>query len=191
MSRGGVTRPNRAGVLWPGTIGVALTLTLACSTGSTRLHPYHIQAGALRMAEVVGVAAKAQIRGGWTYEVLVRSGVNPSQIQDGSLAGARVYCCGGPNEEETAILFYVPNGMSVEAGDIVEVRMGRQPDNGDPGAVNTLAQIRQKRDAKERPCRWVPPNPRLWVRMLYCDWMPQEGWVERTGMWKAWYKPVP
>src|SRR5215468_3451609 len=191
MPRGGETGPSRRWGLWLGTVGVALTLTLACSTGNTRLHPYHVPAGSLRMAEVVGVADQALIRSGWTYEVLVKSGVNPSQIQDGSVAGARVYCCGGPNEEGTAILFYVPSGMNVEVGDIVEVRMGRQPDNGDPGVVNTLAQIRQKHDAKDGPCRWVPPNPRLWVRELYCDWMPQEGWVEKTGMWKAWYKPAP
>jgi len=28
------------------------------------------------------------------------------------------------------------------------------------------------------------------ARVLYCDWMPGEGWIEQGGIYKAWFKPA-
>jgi hypothetical protein len=41
-----------------------------------------------------------------------------------------------------------------------------------------------------RSCRWVPENDALWAGLLYCDWMPDAGWIEYDGFWGAWIKPA-
>jgi hypothetical protein len=57
--------------------------------------------------------------------------------------------------------------------------------NGDLGRANVVTRVVQRRDVQDGECRWIPPDPRLWGRVLYCDWMPQEGWVEQTGLAKS------
>jgi len=186
----------KASTVWkvqPSIIAIAIMLT-SCATSVSRLYPYHVPADSLRLAEVMAVATRDQIAGmGSNYDLLLASGIKPSELTDGSVAVARTYCCGGPSwagEQGQAMLFYVPSGMKVDVGDIVEIRMGRLP-NGDRGRVNTLTRIRQKPGDGDQSCRWDPPNPALWERILYCDWMQQEGWVKQTGVFSTWYKPPP
>src|SRR5262249_61205544 len=128
------------------TIGIALVLT-SCATSVSRFYPYHVPADSLRMAEVMGVATRDQITGmGSNYELLLASGIEPSELTDGSVAVARTYCCGGPSwagGQGQAMLFFVPSGMKIDVGDIVEMRMGRLA-NGERGRVDDFTKIRQK-----------------------------------------------
>ncbi len=125
------------------------------------------------------------------YQFLLSAGIPDVQLGDGRLIVMRIYCCGGSIEEDQAIWVYVPPELTVGAGDIVEVRMGRVPAKTDPGVVNTVVMVRQKADqAPNGPCFWQPDNPSLWMRIVYCDGIEKDGWVERKGLRKMWYKPA-
>jgi hypothetical protein len=80
--------------------------------------------------------------------------------------------------------------VNVGKGDFVEVRAGRPSANGDLGWLNTVTRVRQKGGDPSAVCRWIPPDTRFWSRVLYCEWMPAEGWVEQQGLFKAWFKPI-
>ena len=125
-----------------------------------------------------------------TYDALLASGIKDSDIKDGSLVLVRIYCCGGPNETGSAPLLYVPNGLEVKRGDIVEFVVGGPPTKGDAGLVNIATRIVQRYDERSPICRWDPPDPRLWQRVLYCDWMQDSGWVKKGGITPAWFKPA-
>ena len=58
------------------------------------------------------------------------------------------------------------------------------------GTINTATRVRQRKDASNPQCRWVPDNEKLWMRVLYCDWMEAEGWVEKKGFESTWLKPA-
>jgi hypothetical protein len=168
---------------------------LACAVsnaGTSKLYPpSKDQAGALRLAQVMSTATREEIlKLTVQREHLLASGLQDSDFQDGSLAMGRVYCCHPSTEEGTAIWFYVPPNIPVNPGDIVVVRMGREATKKDPGKVNTVVEIRQKKDAPNSRCSWDPPDDKLWRRVLYCDWMPAEGWTLKKGAWKTWLKPA-
>jgi hypothetical protein len=136
-------------------------------------------------------------------QACMESGITPAEFRAGSLARGRNYCCGGSTEVENTLLFFMPATVDARVGDVVEVRMGRAPskDNA-PGIVNTATRVRDRApdgrtpawgidgDWTGRSCRWVPENDALWGRLLYCDWMPDEGWIEYDGFWGAWIQPV-
>src|SRR5262249_16856052 len=116
----------KASTLWsmrPSTIAIALLLTSG-ATPMCRFHPYHLPADSLRMVRAMEGATRAEIAAmGSNYELLLASGIRPSELTDGSVAAARTYCCGGPSwapENPQAVWFYVPSGMKVGVGDIVE-----------------------------------------------------------------------
>lgn len=90
-----------------------------------------------------------------------------------------------------AMWFLVPAGMVIAVGDITEVRMGRQPSGDYPGTVNVATRVREKANDVGKSCKWMPDSPGLWGRILYCDWMKQEGWIEREGgLYWTWFKPA-
>src|SRR5262250_1369739 len=122
-----------------------------CNAGTSKLYPpSKDQAGALRLAQVMQTATREEILKNTTLrEHLLASGLQDSDFKDGSLASGRVYCCHPSTDEGTAIWFYVPPDKPVNLGDIVEVRMGREASKKDPGKVNALVEIRQKKDAAE------------------------------------------
>ena len=134
-------------------------------------------------------------------QALRDSGISDDDILLGYIGVGRVYCCGGDNETDNIIMVFVPHDMGVEVGDIVEVKMGKASENNFPGMVNMATKIREKiagnepprigyaGDRSNRPCRWVPEKPHLWMRILYCDWMEEEGWIEYKWLWKTWMKP--
>jgi hypothetical protein len=171
---------------------LALTLTSAAA-GTSRLHPpSEKQAGSFRLAQVMAFATRQEIvELGQHYQHLLTSGIPDSLIRDSSLAVGRVYCCGGPNEIDTAMWFYVPAGMSVGVGDLVEVEMGRKPRKSDHGAVNVARRVRETSNAPDSRCQWMPPNDRLWTRILYCDWMEAEGWRKVGLINDTWLKEPP
>ena len=84
--------------------------------------------------------------------------------------------------------FYVPPDKPVKLGDIVVIRMGHESTKKDPGKVYVLIEVREKNDAPDSRCSWDPPDDKLWRRVLYCDWMPSEGWTLKTGAYKTWLK---
>jgi hypothetical protein len=139
------------------------------------------------------------------YQALRDSGISDSRIRSGSVAAGRVYCCGSATETENSLAIFVPPEVSVQPGDIVELEMGQAPTRSAPGAINTAIRVREKRVGEGSPswgrpsregaghaCKWVPDNPMLWNRVLYCDWMKAEGWIEyRATTWKTWLKFLP
>jgi hypothetical protein len=128
------------------------------------------------------------------YDAIIASGIKDSEIVDGSVIVARIYCCGGmtenlSSEKANARVLYVPKGLNVALGDIVEVRAGRPPENKDAGLLNIVTRVVQRYGVENGNCWWDPKDDRLWLRVLYCDWMPREGWVKQEGLHPAWYKP--
>lgn len=174
--------------LWWIVISFALT---SCTSTILKIYPpTSDDSGFLRLAEVMHLATRQEIVSvGILYDQLLASGISDADLRDGSLAVGRVYCCEGPLEKGGALWIYVPNPEIIEVGNIVEVRMGRQPATNDTGVINTLERFRHKR-ISEAPCRWVPERQGLWMRILYCNWMENEGWTERGGLYKTWVKPV-
>jgi hypothetical protein len=165
-----------------------MMICLACavsSAGTSKLYPQKKdETGALRLAQVMQIATREEIlKLTVQRQNLLASGLQDSDFKDGSLASGRVYCCHPSTDEGTAMWFYVPPDMPVNLGDIVVIRMGRVSTKKDPGKVNVLIEVRQKKDAPDSRCSWVPPKDFLWRRVLYCDWMPAEGWTLKTGLY--------
>jgi hypothetical protein len=170
-----------------------MMICLGCAVsnaGTSRLYPpTKDETGVLRVAQVVQTATREEIlRLGVHLQHLLASGLKDSDFKDGSLAIGRIYCCHESTEEGTAMWFYVPPDMPVNSGDIVVIRMGRESTKSDPGAVNTVIEVREKKDAPDSKCSWDPPNDTLWTRVLYCTWMPAEGWTLKNGLHKTWLK---
>jgi hypothetical protein len=158
---------------------------------TSRLFPYYKdETEILRLAQVMGTGSRHEIlEAGMHYRLMLAAGIPDEQLVDGSLAIARVYCCGGATEVAQAIWLFVPPGTTVKPGDVVEVRMGRQPEGDDAGLVNQAVAIRQRPDASGTgTCSWQPDDPKLPTRTLYCDGIEQEGWVKREGLREMWVK---
>lgn len=179
-------------MLWTLIITVSLTSCAGVAGGVSKVHPpTRDHTGAVRLAEVMQLKTRQEIVSlGPHYQHILASGIRDANLHDGSLAAGRVYCCGGPPETRNSIWFYVPNEVNVEVGNLVLVRMGRQPSKSDPGLVNTAVQVRHN-EISQGPCRWVPEKEGLWMRILYCDWMEEEGWIKTEGIWETWLKPAP
>jgi hypothetical protein len=166
----------------------SLLMLCSCATPSKLYPPIADDHGVSRLGEVMVVATKQEILSlGVHYQNLLASGISEADLRDGSMVEARVYCCGGNIEQSSAPWVYVPPGVEVAVGDIIEIKMGQSPGNQSTGRVNTVIRVRQ-RGMSSGQCRWVPDNPALWMRVLYCDWMKEEGWVEREGLYNAWLK---
>ncbi len=172
--------------------GVIIVGALLQSCASVpRIQSDDVPEGSLRLAQAVYLASKSEVLESKELQgILVSSGINKTEVKDGSVILARTYCCGGPNEQATARMVYVPSTISVEVGDIIELKTGHTPKNGDRGALNTVTRIVQKIDDNRESCRWDPPDERLWQRVLYCDWMEGDGWIKQEGITPAWFKPT-
>ncbi len=179
---------SREQLLW----GLFIMVSLASCSSVSRVHPPTADdAGVVRLAEVMQIATRQQIVAlGSHYNHLLAAGITDSDLRDGSLGAGRVYCCGGPPEQGAAIWFYIPRELNIQVGNIVEVKMGRQPADSDPGVVNSAIRVRHL-NMSQGPCRWSPERDGLWMRVIHCDWMEREGWVERDGLYNTWFKPAP
>lgn len=168
---------------------LAMIIT-GCSTSLAINSDFVVPDNSLRLAQVMEIENRALVvQSKKVYETIIASGVRDSNITDGSIVVARIYCCGGSAEKANAIILYVPNGINVALGDIVEVRIGHSPDKGAEGSINTITRVVQKSRDAEGNCWWDPKDDRLWLRVLYCDWMPKEGWRKQGGISPAWYRP--
>ena len=119
------------------------------------------------------------------YQLALSAGIQDKDIVDGSAIKIQVHCCDGP-DVITYGFAWVPAGIQVQRGDIVEVRVALDPDAPGLDRLNVVTQIRQGHDAKPSRCDWIPPQPGLWRRTIFCDWMRSEGWVEV----RSWGKPI-
>lgn len=192
-----VDQPNSRTSQWQfGTLHLTALLIMTClaspfsSAGTSRLYPpSEAETGGLRLTQVVGIATREEIlKLGDNLQHLLASGLKESDFKDGSVAMGRIYCCHHWTEEGTAIWFYVPPDVPVTLGDIVIIRMGRKATKKDPGTVNVAIEVREKKDTPNSQCSWDPPNDAMWTRVLYCSWMPAEGWTLRNGLHKTWLK---
>ena len=168
-----------------------LPLLGGCAPRISRFHAQLVPPGSLRLAQITHFVPRATVLSAeFVVRSLQASGIGEADIDDGSIAEGRVECCGGTNEQETAPMFYVPKGINVQAGDVVEIHSGSPGDLSNPsGPVNMLTRIREKQNDFGRQCRWDPPETNLWMRILYCDWMQAEGWtLEKDGFAKYWIK---
>jgi hypothetical protein len=172
----------------------SVALIASCThVASLRVYPDEVSPDSLRLVQVMLVGTRSEIisEKEW-HAALLQSGVPDSDIQDGSMAVGRIWCCGGPVEMSDRQAFYVPPNLKVVPFDIVEIRAGREPVKGGPGQVNVATRIVRGANDTSATCRWEPQNTKLWMRILYCDWMPQEGWVElKTALRHTWFKPLP
>lgn len=175
---------------------LALLATTGCSS-TLRIHSDFVPAGSLRLAQVMVLGKRAEIvQAKPLFEAILAAGIPDSQIVDGSVVMARIFCCGGltdnlSSEKVNSLILYVPREVTVAQGDIVEVRVGRPPEKGDAGKVHFVTRVLQKYGENEEKCWWDPKDNRLWLRVLYCDWMPNEGWIKQGGTNPAWYKQAP
>jgi hypothetical protein len=165
-------------------------LFVGCATPS-RFHAANIPPDSIVLTQIRVFATRDEILGiPSLVETLKLSGIQQSQIKDGIVADGRIFCCGGPNEDDYSLWFYVPEEADVSVGDIVEIKMGALVLKGDPmrAPPNTFIKIRSKFEDVGEECRWMPDNPRLWARVLYCDWMEEEGWMQQSGLFNVWVK---
>lgn len=169
-----------------------LALTGCVGGGGQRLYATLVPPGSVRMVQVTHVADRAEIVDSPVYPALIAAGIRDSDIRDGSTAIGRVFCCGGPSgglERETRAFFYVPNDLQVGVLDFVEVRSEPQPSADAPHPLpNTAVRVREKSGDQRKLCRWLPDNPDLWKRVIYCAGMKEEGWVQQSGMADVWIK---
>ncbi|MBS0580603.1 MAG: hypothetical protein JSR36_15205 [Proteobacteria bacterium] len=150
----------------------------ACSTGQMG------EPATLHAVQVVEVETRADIlasRG--MHEALAGAGVSDAAIADGSVVTARLMCC-GPPESSNPHGFYNrdPKSLPLSVGDVIEVRLG-----GD-SKVNEVTRVLQPANQADGPCWWDPKDDRLWRRVMFCEWMPTEGWVKQGGVYSGWYK---
>ena len=183
-------------------VGIGLIGTLAAcagtpntslSTNNYRIHANHVPDGSLRLGQVVQIATREHvIQDDFLSDTLNFAGISDEQVRDGSVIAVRVFCCGGPNEETTAQMAYVPQKYQVAIGDIVEFWSDHIVSEGDSveALPNTITRVRQTANASHKVCRWEPDAPGRWMRVLYCDGMQSEGWIQQGGLYPVWVNPI-
>jgi hypothetical protein len=163
-----------------------------CAASTSRLYPpSDDESGGLRFVQVMQLATREEIlKLGEQLEHLHASGIRDSDFRDGSVAMARIYCCHPSTDGGTAIWFYTPPDLQVQVGDLVVVRMGRKVTKKDAGKVNLAVEVREHKDTPNSQCSWDPPDETKWRRLLYCKWMPAEGWtLKKSFLHETWFKP--
>jgi hypothetical protein len=150
-----------------------------CATNGGKLG----EANTLHAGDVVQVLTRAEIiahQG--LLETLSKSGVTDSEITDGRVVVVRNMCCGPPNTNNPHGALN-PHGLNIHVGDVVEFFW--------PGgsAVNSVTRILQPAGQDDGACWWDPKDERLWRRVMYCTWMPEQGWMKQEGLGTiGWYK---
>jgi hypothetical protein len=146
-----------------------------------------------QVTEVTYIASKEEVLSVKELtKALDSSGIHTGDIRNGSVVIGRVYCCGGEGTVETAVpaWVFVPPSLMVEKGDILEFKVGAGPKAAEGERINRAVKVRQKNGVNTKECRWEPDEPGLWMRVLRCRWMENEGWIEGRGLDPVWYKPV-
>jgi len=174
-------------------VSVLALLGTACAGVSPIYADNDAPAGALRVALAVHGLPRAEVlQYEGLQEALLASGVKDDEIDEHRVIGVAVHCCDGPDTITFGVA-WAPPDIAVENGDVVEIRVGRGPEAEGLARLNVVTRIRQRHDADPSRCDWIPKQPGLWRRTIYCDWMPSEGWVEvrSWGLPILWMKPAP
>jgi hypothetical protein len=158
----------------------------------------HTPQGAYYLAEVTSVqegqiTRKDILANTEVYRWLLSSGIADKAITDGSVEKGRIYCCGGPNDGGGVTFFYKPFNVNLNPGDIVEIQAGTKAPSKKSVVVKVNIMTRRLLTYEQRKnndsCHWDPQNPGLWQRVLYCDWMLSEGWIQEDRWYNTpWYK---
>lgn len=149
--------------------------------------------GSHKVAEVVFLGSKEQIvNTDNIYQPLLSAGIDPTNLRNGSVISGRVYCCGGKGTAETEnnVIIYVPPSIETKVYDIIEYEVGHGPKAEGLSQLNVALKVRHSDGVKQGICRWEPDNPKLWMRVLKCPWMEDEGWSKGGGLYPEWYKPA-
>jgi len=170
-------------------------LVAGTSFAQSRVYEDFVPAGSLHLGQVMTAAKRDDIvRIKPLYESVKTTGISDADIVDGTVVAVRIFCCGGITKESSSeisnsLFLYVAKDVEVGIGDIVEFRVGHVAAGGTPALINSVTRVAQKSGKDEGTCWWDPKNDRLWLRVLYCDWMPAEGWIKQGGVSPAWFKP--
>lgn len=171
---------------------VAFAFALSgCAGSPSRFHASYLPPGSLTVAQVTSFATKTEIVGIPTLVASLEvAGLNRDQIEDGMVADGRTFCCGGPSERDFSLWFYVPKSSSIAIGDVVEIKVGADVNKSEVmrARPNMLSRLVSKQNEVGNECRWVPEDPKLWTRVLYCDWMETEGWIKQEGIFNVWIR---
>ena len=167
---------------------------------ASRMYADWIPPHSLRLVQVVNLATREYLEktlslpdGPTLYQTLKAAGIPDEEIHDGSVGRGIAFCCEGEISKQTLVMFYIPEGLTVEPGNIVEIKVGEIPHEGNLGTFpNFATRVRQKVDGNG--CRWEPDDPyfTLWAKVLYCQGLKEEGWVQATkkvGVEALWYRP--
>lgn len=174
---------------------ISVFVLSSCTSKSLRIHSDEIPPDSLRLAQVLTIPKRSDvIQRKKIYDAIIANGIHDTQIIDGSVIEARVWCCGGMSKSSSpeigsSKIIFVPRGIHISQGDIVEVRSGTPASKQNRGKMNVVTRVVQKSSQNYEHCWWEPKDNRLWLRVLYCDWMPSEGWIKQGGIYPAWYKP--
>jgi len=147
--------------------------------------------GSHKVTEVVAIASKEEIESSDNlYQPLVSAGIDPGQIKNGSIISGRIYCCGGSGtvETENNVFVFIPPEIEVELNDILEFVEGHGPNSTGRSQLNLGIKVRNKHGVKSGECKWEPDDPNLWLRVLNCSWMENEGWVKGGTLSPEWLK---
>jgi hypothetical protein len=155
-----------------------------CATVPVIQTDYDAPPGSLRMATVSAVASRSEVLTTTDpyVELLASAGIPEGDIRDGSLVKIAIHCCNGPVLLTYGVAF-APAGIELHEGDVVEVRIARDPQAPGLDRLNVVTRIRQAHDDPHSRCAWLPEHEGLWLRAIYCDWMPGEGWKGIKNMY--------
>lgn len=148
--------------------------------------------GVLRAAGVVQVATRDEIRRASSYyKDMLAHGVDETSIVDGSLVVVRMLCCRDNLKASALAYLYNPRAIKVAPGDFIEFRIGDADAPGTPEAFSIVTRVLQSKDQADGKCWWEPRDDRMWMRFVFCEWMPAEGWIKQGNkMNPEWYKPA-
>jgi hypothetical protein len=179
------SRATQGAQFLPGLIATVLCALPACSVDPGKA--WELQT--LRVGGVVHVGTRAEIKGTEAEKLLKSEGVEDAGIVDGSAIVVRMLCCREDLQNTSVITTRNSQGLKVADGDFVEIRLGGTATKDHKAELNDLTRVVQRAGATDGSCWWDPKREGLWMRVVYCEWMPQQGWVKQEGLMPGWYKP--
>jgi hypothetical protein len=94
-----------------------------CSSNTPRIVSDYISAGSHRLGQLLLFAPASDLKE--LHDLLLAAGAADAQNSDQSVAMARIVCCGGPNEKDTARTISLPSTLRAGLGYVVEYCVGR------------------------------------------------------------------
>lgn len=169
-------------------LAIALSLLSVTAEAASKAE----QSGVLRAAGVVYVATRQELLGTSLYKDLLAHGIDEVSIVDGVVVRVILLCCRDNVNKSSPLILYNPLAIKVAPGDFIEFRIGdTEAKAGTPNGLLTVTRVLQGAEQTEGKCWWEPRRDDLWMRYVFCEWMPAEGWVWQSNKLNpAWYKPA-